>query len=236
MGINTYTFRSGSLMDTAITERQQQILDYLREYQEAHGIAPSIPDICTHFGFASPRAAAKLLEKLEEHGAIHRNPGARRSIRILWPDPKHASRRREAHRLPLLGRIAASTPITAGSDAVENAEMIDIDPALFETPPDLLWQVEGHSMINLGILPGDIVGTTFRSEFRNRQIVAAVVIDEKTDDPTLTLKRYEKKGSIITLTSENDDQITYMPMVFDTRRDPIQIVGIYSGIVRRKVQ
>jgi repressor LexA len=220
-------------MESSLTGRQQQVLDYLREYQESQGMAPSIPDICTHFGFASPRAAAKLLEKLEAQGAISRNPGARRAIRILWPA---AAPRRQTRQLPLLGRIAAGTPITAGCDAIEEAEMIDIDPALFDTPPNLLWQVEGYSMVNLGILPGDIVGTTFRSEFKNRQIVAAVVIDERTSDPTLTLKRYEKKGSVITLTSENDDQITYRPMVFDTRRDAVQIIGIYSGLVRRKVQ
>lgn len=223
-----------------LTDRQQQILDYLRSYQELHGISPSIPDICTHFGFASPRAAAKLLERLEERGAISRNPGARRSIRILWPNPANdPSFLRPAHRIPLLGRIAAGTPITAGSDAAELAsEFVDIDPALFDMPPDMLWQVDrdGYSMINIGILPGDLVGATFRKEFSNRQIVVAVVIDEQTDDPKLTIKRYSKKGYTITLTSENDDQITYKPMVFDTRKDQIQLIGLYSGLVRRKVQ
>lgn len=216
-----------------LPDRQAALLDFLRRYQREQGMAPSITDICRHFGYRSPRAAAELLEKLEARGAIRREPGLRRSIRVLWPEAGSAGLPgRAAYRIPLMGRIAAGAPITAGIDAA--TEFIDLDPALFDTPPNLLWRVEGSSMVNAGIHDGDLVGASFRSEFRNRQIVAAVVLDEKTDDPKLTLKRYEKKGPIITLYSENDDQESYRPLVFDTRQDAIEIIGIFSGLIRTR--
>lgn len=196
---------------------------------------PSLAEISTHFGFQSQTAAVNLLTKLEAKGAIEREPGARRSLRLRWLDPETQAlgTPRFPHRVPLLGRIAAGTPITAGFDAAEFAEdYLDIDPRLFDPPPNVFWRVQGFSMINAGIRPDDLVGAAFRTEFFNRQIVAAVVTDARTGDPELTLKRYQKRGTTITLSSENDDQDTYQPLVFDTRRDAIQIIGLYSGLIR----
>lgn len=221
--------------------RQAALLDYLRSYQRECGVgaAPSIREVCAEFGFSSPNAAAELLAKLEAKGAITREPGAHRSIRILWPDPAAvaANDLRPPHQIPLLGRIAAGTPITAGIDVAEGASaFLDFDPVAFDVIPDFLHEVDGYSMINVGILPGDKVGTKRQESVTNRKIVTAVVIDPVTGDPTLTIKRYEKRGSIITLRSENDDQETYKPQVYDTRRDEIQILGIYCGLIRTRVQ
>ncbi len=212
----------------ALTDRQTALLAFLRSYQREHGLSPSIPDICRHFGYASPRAAAKLLEKLVEKAAIAREHGARRAIRLLGAagqDPRH--------RLPLLGRIAAGAPLTAGEHI---AEFIDINPALFARRPDLLFRVNGWSMKNAGIHDGDLVGVAEQAEVRNGQIVAAVIIAPKTDDPELTLKTYRQKGSIVTLHSENDDQERYPPMVFDTREQAVTVVGLYAGLIRTGVQ
>jgi len=206
-----------------LTPRQTEVLAFLREFQDREGLSASIPDITAHFGFAPHRAAAKLVEQLEAKGAIARQPGSRRSIRILQsagPRP---------NQLPLLGRIAAGRPITSGEHV---AEYLDISPSLFSPRPDFLFRVTGDSMINEGIYDDDLVGVRSQGDVRNGQIVAALIIDPKTDDPELTLKRYRRKGSVVSLLSENDDQEQYAPMTFDVRKDLIQIVGLYCGLVR----
>lgn len=204
--------------------RQSALLDFLWEYREANDRVPSITDICAHFGFGSPTAAVDLLNKLQAKGAIQREPGLRRSIRLL----RQASKPR-TDQLPLLGRIAAGVPITAGEHV---AEYLPIPASLFSPKADLLFRVTGQSMVNAGIQNADLVGVHLQDEVRNGQIVAAVVIDPHTDDPELTLKTYRRRGSTITLLAENDDQILYQPLIFDVRRDHIQIVGVYCGLIR----
>ena len=213
-------------MINPLTPRQTQVLAFIREHLAAHGGTPTVMEICRHFGFTSPRTAAKLLEQLEQKGAISRTPGVHRSIRILDSAPIDPLRQ-----LPLIGRIAAGAPITAGENVVE---LITINPALFSPRADLLFRIHGLSMINKGILPDDLVGVHRQTEVRNGQIVAAVIAHPKTDDLEFTLKTYRKKGSQISLLSENDDQETYAPMVFDTTRDSIQIVGLYAGLLRQR--
>ena len=204
---------------------QAALLAYLREYIEKRGMSPSINDICERFGYASPRAAAKLLEKLQAKGCIEREPNSRRAIRVVsGPRP---------NQLPLLGRIAAGRPLTSGEQI---AEYIDIRPELFQPTADILFRVSGQSMIGAGVLSGDLVGVRLQNEVRNGQIVAAVVTDPRTDDAELTLKTYRRRNSIITLTAENEDQEQYPPLVFDTRRDAIQIVGLYCGLLRVRPQ
>lgn len=222
-------------MIDVLPPRQSALLAYLHRHRREHGVVPSLAEMADHFGYRSQNAVVDLLSKLEAKGAIEREPGTRRSLRLLWDDPTETAlgKPRPPHRIPLLGRIAAGIPITAGSDAAGMAEdFIDIDPALFDPPPNVFWRVQGESMIRLGILPNDLVGAALRSEFRNGQIVAAVITDPRTGDPELTLKRYQKRGHTITLTAENDDQDTYRPLVFDTRKDAIQIIGVYSGLIR----
>ena len=133
--------------------------------------------------------------------------------------------------MPLIGRIAAGVPITTGEHI---AEIIPVDAALFTPRADLLVRVMGRSMINAGILDGDLAGVHRQADARNGQIVAAVITHPVTDNLELTLKTFHRKGPIITLRSENDDQQTYAPMVFDTRRDSIEIVGLYAGLLRAR--
>lgn len=206
-----------------LTDRQARLFAYLCDHQAKLGLAPSIPDICAHFGYASPRAAAKLLEKLSEKGFIAREPGARRAIRILERPAFDPGRQ-----LPLIGRIGAGMPITSGEHV---AEYLDVASHVFRPRADLLFRVRGESMVNAGIHDGDIVGV-HQQEISNGQIVAAVVIDPVTDDPQLTLKRFHRRGTTIRLLSENDDQVRYAPLVFDTRQDAVQIVGLFCGLIR----
>lgn len=212
----------------ALTDRQAALLAFLREQQTLNGYPPSIPEICQHFGFASPQSASNLLDRLEQKGAIARTPGARRSIRLLAPPLPDRSRQ-----IPYLGRIAAGTPITAGFDAAEAAERyVEIDPAVFAERPSFCHDVHGESMLNAGILPGDRVFAAQRDSFRNGQIVTAMILDPVTSEPGFTVKVYERKRSIITLHSRNDDLDSYPPLRFDTERDFIQVLGVFCGLLR----
>ena len=179
-------------------------------------------------GLKSPNAITELVSKLERRGAISRQPGAWRAIRIL--DRGEQPRLKQ---LPLLGRIAAGAPITSGEHV---AEYIDVDPALFDPRANLLFRVRGQSMINAGVQDGDLIGVHLQDEISTGQIVAAVIIHPKTGDAELTLKRYRRRGQVVTLISENDDQERYPPLVYDLRKDQLQIVGLYCGLVRERPQ
>lgn len=185
---------------------------------------PTIRELADALGVASQNAVVDLLAKLEAKGVIEREANRSRSIRVL---PQYSVE--HGRQLPLIGRIAAGLPITAGEHV---AEILDLSPSLFDPPANLLFRVQGESMLNAGIRPNDLVGVHLQDEVRSGQIVAAVITDPRTDDPELTLKRLRRKGSIVTLLSENDDQSRYPPLVFDTRRDAIQLVGVYCGLVR----
>jgi len=211
----------------ALTTRQTAALAFIRTGQERDGVTPSITDLCEHLGFSSKASAAKLLDQLEAKGAISRQPGTRRSMRILAPSGPRPNQ------LPLMGRIAAGRPLSAGEQI---AEYIDVSPSLFYPSANLLFRVNGESMINAGIRSDDLVGVHLQEEFANGQIVAAVIIDPETDDPELTLKTYRRQGKVISLLSENDDQERFAPMRFELGKDPIQIIGLYCGLVRTQPQ
>lgn len=89
-------------------------------------------------------------------------------------------------------------------------------------------------MLNAGIRPGDLAGIHLQPDAHNGQIVAAVITHPLTEDAELTLKTFHRKGTTITLLSENNNQALYPPMIFDVTRDAIQIVGLYVGLLRTR--
>ena len=208
--------------------RQAELLTFLIRYQDQHGHAPSTAEMQAALGVKSPGTVADLVAKLEAQGAITRQPGTWRAIRIA-----NRGGRPRPNQLPLLGRIAAGAPITSGEHV---AEYVDVDPALFDPRANLLFRVRGHSMINAGVRDGDLIGVHFQGEVSSGQIVAVVVVHPKTGDPEMTLKTYRRRGQIVTLISENDDQDRYPPLVYDLRKDELQVVGLYCGLVRGKPQ
>lgn len=207
--------------------RQSALFDFLVRYQDRHGYAPSLSEMRDGLGLSSINAVAELVTKLEARGCIRREPGTRRAIQILGE-----TGRQRSQQLPLLGRIAAGAPITSGEHV---AEYLDINPALFRPRADLLFRVKGLSMVNLGVRDGDLIGVHLQSEVSSGQVVAAVITHPRTGDAELTLKTYRKRGHQVSLLSENDDQTRYPPLVFDLRRDDVQIVGLYCGLVRSQV-
>ena len=192
-----------------LTPRQQEILDYIRNNVEMLGAPPTRAEIASAFGFASHNAAEEHLKALAKKGAIVLEPGSARGIRLV-----------EQLGLPLIGSVAAGSPIMA----IENVQArYALDASLFKPRADFLLRVRGLSMLHAGILEGDLLAVHRCSEARNGQIVVARL------DEDVTVKRYRKHGSVVELIAENPD---FEPIVVDTRVQPLIIKGVAVGLIR----
>ena len=192
-----------------LTSRQQEILDFIRNSLEVLGAPPTRAEIAQAFGFASHNAAEEHLKALAKKGLIVLEPGSARGIRLV-----------EQLGLPLIGIVAAGSPILA----VENVQArYALDAALFSPRADFLLRVRGLSMINAGIFDGDLLAVHRCAEARNGQIVVARL------DEDVTVKRFRQHGPVIELIAENPD---FEPIIVDTREQQIEIEGIAVGLIR----
>ncbi len=198
----------------ALSPRRAAVLAFLRERTRA-GHPPSLAEIAAEFGFASRNAAQKHVQALAEAGLIElRGGGLARGIRL--PDAP----RDPPLVLPVLGRVAAGAPI--GADIGSERELW-LDRALFSLRPDYLLQVQGDSMIDDGILDGDLVGVHRSSEARHGQIVVARL------DGEITIKRLERGRTQLRLLPRNP---AYAPIVVPADAD-FAIEGLYCGLLRQ---
>ncbi len=201
---------------TDLTDRQIEVLAFLKQFSEQEGLPPSIPEIQRHFGLASPRGVAKHLEALASKGYLQIVPHLARGIRLT----SLARQARGQWALPVLGRVAAGLPIGLAHEADES---LLIDRALFRTRPDYLLRVKGDSMRDDGILDGDLVAIKQASTAENGQTVVARI------DGEITIKRLKLMRSGIKLLPRNPD---YAPI--DVPKDAdFAIEGLYCGLVRR---
>ena len=197
-----------------LTKRQQEILRMIQSHIERTGFPPTRTDICNHFGFRSPTAADDHLRALERKGAIELIPGASRGIRVLSELDDDG--------LPLVGKVAAGEPIVSDGNV---DEYLSIDPDLFYPHADYLLRVTGTSMRDVGIVDGDLLAVHATEHVRNNQIVVARVDDE------VTVKRFRRRGNIVTLLPENEE---FEPIRVDLREQDFRIEGVYVGVVRRE--
>ena len=196
-------------METALTPRQAEILEAIRTHMGEHGRPPSHPELARVLGLASTNAVFKHLEALEKKGAIERAPGLARGIRL-----------KEASGLPLVGRVAAGSPILA----IENMlGRYPVDPSLFNPRADYLLQVRGLSMRDDGILDGDWLVVHRTTEAKNGQIVVARVGDD------VTVKRLKVRGQKAELIPSNPD---FKTQHLDLTRETLAIEGIAVGVIR----
>lgn len=202
-------------MSTALTLRQQSILDFIRRCIEVNGMPPTRAEISAAFGFASPNAAESHLKALAQKGVIRLESGSARGIRLPVTEMV------EPVGLPLVGRVAAGSPILA----LEHVQRhYPIDPAMFTPRADFLLQVRGLSMINVGILEGDLLAVHRTQEARDGQIVVARVEDD------VTVKRLNRRADgVVELIAENPD---FKPILVDPQREPLVIEGIAVGLIR----
>lgn len=199
-----------------LTERQQEIFDFVKNHISTTGMPPTRVEIAREIGFKSPNAAEEHLKALARKGYIEMLSGTSRGIRILVNDEEAANE----DSLPLVGRVAAGTPI----EAIEHIEdHYPVSGTMFNPTADYLLRVNGNSMENIGILDGDLLAVHKTKVAKNGQVVVARVDDE------VTVKRLEKKGNLIYLHPENDELES---IVVDPRFEYIEIEGVAVGVIR----
>lgn len=196
-----------------LTPRQAEVLAFIKSYIDATGYPPTRADIANELGFKSANASEEHLKALARKGAIEMIPGTSRGIKL--PEDQNEG-------IPIVGRVAAGNPILAEEHIEDYCEL----PATFFNPAaDYLLQVRGDSMIDVGILDGDLLAVHRTKNINNGDIVVARIEDE------VTVKRFRKGRSKhqVTLEPENSD---YSPIEVDLRQQEFDIEGLGVGILR----
>jgi len=201
-----------------LTARQTEILRLVRELTEVSGYPPTRAEIAERMGFRSVNAAEQHLRALEKKGAIDIEAGASRGIRVR--DAKPAGKMARLLELPVIGRVAAGSPMLAEEHIVERYQ---VDPNLFTPRADYLLRVRGMSMRDAGILEGDLLAVHRTQEARSGQIVVARLADE------VTVKRWRRRGHLVQLEAENPE---FKAIEVDLRSEPLVIEGVAVGVIR----
>ncbi|RUO63008.1 transcriptional repressor LexA [Pseudidiomarina insulisalsae] len=198
-----------------LTPRQQEILDLIKDTIEATGMPPTRAEIAQRLGFRSPNSAEEHLKALAKKGVIEMLPGMSRGIRLIGANDEEIP-----EGLPLIGQVAAGEPILAQQHIESHYQ---VDQNLFRPHADFLLRVNGMSMKDIGILDGDLLAVHKTHEARNGQIVVARVEDE------VTVKRFERKGSMVLLHPENEE---FSPIQVDLAHQYFTIEGLAVGVIR----
>jgi repressor LexA len=202
-----------------LTERQQQVLDYIKSAVETRGYPPSVREIGDAVGLSSPSSVHAQLNSLVAAGMIKKDPTKPRAIMITDESPAPVVSDGRTRDVPLLGRIAAGTPILA----IEHVEeVMPLPTELVGEGPVFLLEVKGDSMIDAGIHEGDLVAIHKQPEARDGEIVACLIDGEEA-----TVKRLQRKDGKVFLHSENP---AYEPMAFS---DGVELIGKVVSVLRR---
>lgn len=201
-----------------LSPRQQQVLDFLRETVADRGYPPSVREIGEAVGLSSPSTVHSHLNALVEAGMIRKDPTKPRAIEILGEEPA-SSMPDHMREIPLVGRIAAGAPLLAVEDV---EDVYPLPESLVGSGPMFMLRVSGDSMINAGILDGDLVVIRRQPDAANGEIVAAVVDGEEA-----TVKRIFRRDGKVVLQAEND---AYPDMVFS---EGVEILGLVVSVMRR---
>lgn len=227
-------------MTDDLTPRQRDVLGFIQAHAEAEGAPPTLQQIADAFGFRQACAAHKHVRRLQQAGYLQVRPNEARGIRVVegmagagggpsaggvrgarprWVPGTRLKLRDDSLDLPVLGRVAAGSPIDA--DAGIERHLL-LDRALFSSKPDYLLRVKGDSMRDDGIFDGDLVAVQRASDARNGQVVVARI------DGEITIKRLERTRTRLRLLPRNPD---YAPIEVPPGAD-FAIEGIYCGLVR----
>ncbi len=205
---------------TELTDRQRQILDLIRSTVAQRGYPPSVREIGDAVGLSSPSTVHSHLSSLAEAGFIRRDPTKPRAIEVVDDDDGAIPISRAAVRdVPLVGHIAAGSPILAEEDI---EEVYPLPTELVGTDPVFMLRIRGDSMMDVGIYDRDYVVVQKQSTAKNGDIVAALVGGEEA-----TVKRFERTDTGVVLHPEND---AYEPMVFTK---DIEVLGVVVAVLRR---
>jgi repressor LexA len=199
-----------------LTERQRDILNFIKEFQNEHDVAPTHREICDHFGFSSYGTVYKHLSLLEKKGLIRRDWNQKRGVELVEKQEREpAAGMRE---LPLFGYIAAGRPL----DVDVSDETIAVPDHLTTRGENYVLKVRGDSMVDDGILDGDLVIIARREQAYNGEMVVANVNGE------VTLKRIYREGERVRLQPAN----SLMSPIYASARD-VAVQGVVVGLMRR---
>jgi repressor LexA len=205
-----------------LTDRQQQIWNYLVTYVDLHGYPPTVREIGEEVGLASPSTVHAHLANLERAGLLKRDPTKPRALELIGrerEEPAPTPIRDDASvSLPLLGQIAAGAPLLAEQNVEDYLTM----PS--STKGDFMLRVRGDSMIEAGILDGDLVIVRSTKDARNGEIVVALVGDDESADEA-TVKTFYRENGRVRLQPEN---AALQPIYADY----VQILGCVVGVFR----
>jgi len=227
--------RTSAMLETPkLTDRQQQILDLVQSAIERTGAPPTRAEIANELGFRSANAAEEHLQALARKGVIELVSGTSRGIRLKSDTLRALNESRGKQfslplpslaqlSLPLVGRVAAGSPILA-------LEHIDqtylMEASMFPRRPDYLLKVKGMSMRDAGIMDGDLLAVKKTTEAKNGQIVVARLGDE------VTVQRFKRTRTSIELLPENPD---FQPIVVPFGDVDFQIEGLAVGLIRNNM-
>ena len=201
-----------------LTKRQEDALNFIKTYIVSHGYPPTVREIATNIGVSSPATVQAHLDSLADKGYIKKGNNKNRTIELMVEN-EFIPKNEDVIEVPLLGKITAGNPI----EAIQNPNEFFSLPA-YLVPKDkevFTLNVSGDSMINAGILDGDIIIVERRNTARNGEIVVAM-----TEDNEVTLKTFYKENGHIRLQPEND---TMEPFIFDN----VFILGKAIGLYRK---
>ena len=205
-----------------LTARQQEIWQFLVEYTDGHGYPPTVREIGEAVGLASPSTVHAHLANLERAGLLKRDPTKPRAIELRREPKAPAVAESDVHKLPLVGEVAAGGPLLAE----ENIEdYLAVPEPLSRGGEEFLLRVKGDSMINAGILDGDIAVVQRQQDARDGDIVVALAGDDESADEA-TMKRFFKEDGRIRLQPENEA----LEPIYAAH---IQILGKVIGVFRQ---
>lgn len=215
-----------------LTERQQEIWQYLIQYVDDHGYPPTVREIGEAVGLASPSTVHAHLANLERVGLLRRDPTKPRALELVGRTDRRADRRRSESAssreqagsvpvLPLVGRIAAGGPLLA-EEAIEEEIAV---PEPLGRNADFLLRVKGDSMVEAGILEGDLVVVRKQDDARTGDVVVALVGDDESSDEATVKTFHREPDGRIRLQPENSALEPLYP-------DHVQILGKVTGVIR----
>jgi repressor LexA len=216
---HTFVINTGEPM---LTTRQQEIWQFLADYVDEHGYPPTVREIGEAVGLASPSTVHAHLASLEREGLIRRDPTKPRAVELVGRrKAETASTREGVPTLPLVGRIAAGGPLLA-EETIEDEIAV---PEPLGRDADFLLRVTGDSMIEAGILDGDVVVVRRQDDARPGDVVVALVGDDETADEATVKTFHRERDGRIRLQPENSALQPLYP-------EHVQILGKVTGVFR----